>query len=74
MKQFIGVTKALSDPSRVKMEDQDFSRIRVGRIDVGILGLKQLVEQMPHDVDPRAVQAMAEVGRRSHGSLPARSR
>ena len=27
----------------------------------------------PHGVDPRAVQAMAEVGRRSHGSLPPRS-
>ncbi len=28
------------------MEDQDFTRIRVGRFDIGILGLKQLVEQM----------------------------
>jgi len=46
MKQFIGVTKALSDPSRVKMEDQDFTRIRVGRFEAGVLGLKQLVAQM----------------------------
>ena len=28
------------------MDDKDFTRIRVGRFDIGILGLKQLVEQM----------------------------
>ena len=28
------------------MDDKDFTRIRVGRFDVGILGLKRLVEQM----------------------------
>ena len=28
------------------MDDKDFTRIRVGRFDIGIRGLKQLVEQM----------------------------
>jgi hypothetical protein len=28
------------------MDDKDYTRIRVGRFDIGILGLKQLVEEM----------------------------
>jgi hypothetical protein len=28
------------------MDDKDFTRMKVGRFDIGILGLKQLVEQM----------------------------